>query len=149
MSDFKENNSIGDYEYWTMKEIFEQPITVSSTLNNKLMNNNINISQLNDFKDIIKEADNIIILGCGTSYHSGCMGLKYFRQFCNFKSTQVLDASEFNQHDIPKFGKTISILISQSGETKDVYECIKLLREPIYFCYIYSKCSRYCYTKRI
>jgi glucosamine--fructose-6-phosphate aminotransferase (isomerizing) len=65
-------------------------------------------------------------LGCGTSYFAGLYGMYYFKQLCNFNTIQVFDGADFDEHDIPKVGTTALILISQSGETKDLHRCIEI-----------------------
>jgi glucosamine--fructose-6-phosphate aminotransferase (isomerizing) len=71
---------------------------------------------------------NIIILGCGTSYFAGLYGMHYFKQLCNFNTVQVYDGAEFSEIDITKLGNTSFILISQSGETKDLHRCVEIAK---------------------
>ena len=78
--------------------------------------------------DSLKITQNIIILGCGTSYFAGLYGMHYFKQLCNFNTVQVYDGAEFGEIDIPKLGNTSFILISQSGETKDLHRCIEIAK---------------------
>ena len=74
------------------------------------------------------DIDNLIILGCGTSYNSGMIGVNYFKELCHFNTVQIFDGAEFNYNDIPYYGKTGLILISQSGETKDLHRCVHLAK---------------------
>ena len=53
----------------------------------------------------------------------------FFKKICNFNTVQVFDGAEFNDYDIPKIGKTAFILISQSGETKDLHRCIEIAND--------------------
>jgi glucosamine--fructose-6-phosphate aminotransferase (isomerizing) len=76
----------------------------------------------------LKNIKNIIILGCGTSFFAGLYGMYFFKQICNFNTVQVFDGAEFNNYDIPKIGETVFILISQSGETKDLHRCIEIAK---------------------
>ena len=69
---------------------------------------------------------NLIILGCGTSYHAGLLGLEYFKELTNFNTVQLFDGAEFDLKDIPKQGITGLLLLSQSGETKDLHRCIEI-----------------------
>ena len=55
-------------------------------------------------------------------------GLEYFKEFELFNNVQLFDGAEFNDKDIPKQGKTGLILLSQSGETKDLHRCIQIGR---------------------
>jgi len=81
---------------------------------------------LEDYADVIKTLDNIIILGCGTSYFAGLLSSHYFKELTNLNSIQVIDGAEFNKKDVLKLGKTGLLLLSQSGETKDLHRCIEI-----------------------
>jgi len=50
----------------------------------------------------------------------------FFKQLCQFNTVQVFDGAEFNEQDIPIVGNTVFILVSQSGETKDLHRCIEI-----------------------
>jgi glucosamine--fructose-6-phosphate aminotransferase (isomerizing) len=78
--------------------------------------------------NLLKNIQNIILLGCGTSYHAGMYGAYYLKILCNFNSVQVIDGAELNDYDIPKNGTCAFILISQSGETKDLHRCIEIAK---------------------
>ena len=80
-----------------------------------------------NLKAPVLPVENLILLGCGTSYFAGMCGKKYFKDLCKFNSIQVIDGAEFELNDIPKDGKTGLLLLSQSGETKDLYCCIVAL----------------------
>ena len=71
---------------------------------------------------------NLILLGCGTSYFAGMCGKKYFKDLCIFNTIQVIDGAEFELNDIPKKGKTALVLLSQSGETKDLHRCLEMCK---------------------
>jgi len=120
------------YPHWTIKEINEQidsSLRAISLGGRLLSNNEVKLGGLNLNKDNLKEIDNIIILGCGTSYHSGMFGIHFFKEICDFNCVQLFDGAEFTQYDIPKKGKTCLILLSQSGETKDLHRCIQIANE--------------------
>jgi glucosamine--fructose-6-phosphate aminotransferase (isomerizing) len=70
-----------------------------------------------------------MILGCGTSYFAGLYGMDYFKKLCNFNIVQTFDGAELNDYDIPRIGNTAFILISQSGETKDLHRCIEIAKK--------------------
>jgi len=119
------------YIHWTIKEIYEQPNTVLSTINHggRIKNDSeVKLGGLETHINIIKNMQNIILLGCGTSYHAGLYGSYYLKNLCNFNTVQVFDGAEFNIEDIPKIGNTAFILISQSGETKDLHRCIEIAK---------------------
>ena len=89
---------------------------------------NVKLGGLERHYDILKNINNIIILGCGTSYFAGLYGMYYFKNLCYFNTVQTFDGADFNNCDIPKIGNTAFILISQSGETKDLHRCIEIAK---------------------
>ena len=134
----KTEKSPAPYQHWTCKEIYEQPNVVLNTisLNNRLVSeSNKNIVKLVEFESRIndlKSIDNIIILGCGTSYFAGLYGMYFLKNICNFYTVQVFDGADFNEFDIPKSSSSAFILISQSGETKDLHRCIEIIKKSWY-----------------
>jgi len=117
------------YKHWTIKEINEQPDVILNSINKggRIKNSSeVKLGGLEQNLDNLKNIDNIIILGCGTSYFAGLYGMYFFKQLCQFNTVQVFDGAEFNEQDIPIIGNTVFILISQSGETKDLHRCIEI-----------------------
>ena len=120
------------YPHWTIKEINEQPNTIFNAINRggRIKNNlEVKLGGLEQHINIFMTIQNIIILGCGTSYNAGLYGMYYLKTLCNFNTVQVFDGAEFNEYDIPKIGNTACILISQSGETKDLHRCIDIAKK--------------------
>lgn len=138
--DYEKNNVILEdqiltpypYKYWTIKEIFDQPITISNSINNggRIENNSkVKLGGMEDYKELFKDVDNIIFLGCGTSFNV-CAICKFFcKILCNFNISQYYDGADFTEKDIPKNGKTIFVLISQSGETRDLYLSLEIAKK--------------------
>ena len=119
------------YPHWTLKEIYEQPSVVLNSINKggRIKNNSeVKLGGLEQCSENLKRINNIILLGCGTSYFAGQYGMYFFKNICNFNTVQVFDGAEFNQLDIPRDGNTAFILISQSGETKDLHRCIEIAK---------------------
>jgi glucosamine--fructose-6-phosphate aminotransferase (isomerizing) len=119
------------YEHWTLKEINEQPNVVLNSINKggRIKGNaEVKLGGLEQHIGVLQKINNVIILGCGTSYFAGLYGMYYFKQLCNFNTVQVFDGAEFNEFDIPKIGNTCFILVSQSGETKDLHRCIEIAK---------------------
>lgn len=117
------------YLHWTLKEIYEQSISSLRAISfggRLLTSSSVKLGGLDINIHKLKEIDNLILLGCGTSYNAGMCGVNYFKELCNFNCVQLFDGADFNEKDIPKYGKTALILLSQSGETKDLHRCIKL-----------------------
>jgi glutamine---fructose-6-phosphate transaminase (isomerizing) len=127
------SDGLGDFSHWTEKEIYEQiqssmrAITNGGRLKSDLQVRLGGLENANNIKELSR-LEHIILLGCGTSYHAGLIASHFFKQFCNFNTVQVIDGAELNEDDIPKHGKTGFILLSQSGETRDLYRCIEIGR---------------------
>lgn len=120
------------YKHWTIKEIYEQPNVVLNSINKggRIKNQSeVKLGGLEQHIDSLLYINNIIILGCGTSYFAGLYGMYFFKQICEFNTVQVFDGAEFNELDIPKIGNTAFILVSQSGETKDLHRCIEIAKQ--------------------
>ena len=120
------------YFHWTLKEIYQQPEVILNTINKggRIKNETeVKLGGLEQYANILKMVNNIILLGCGTSYFAGLYGMYYFKHLCNFNTIQVFDGAEFDEYDIPKIGTTALILISQSGETKELHRCIEIAKK--------------------
>lgn len=118
------------HPHWTIKEIHEQADAIMRAIGmgSRIDENNttVRLGGLNKHIEELKKIDNLILLGCGTSYHSGLYISSIFKEISGFNTVQVYDGAEFTKHDIPKTGTTALIFISQSGETKDLYRCIEI-----------------------
>ena len=117
------------YPHWTLREINEQidsSLRAISLGGRLLSNNEVKLGGLYENKVELMEINHLVLLGCGTSYFSGLMAIHFFKELGNFHSVQILDGADFNDNDIPKNGKTALVLISQSGETKDLHRCIQI-----------------------
>jgi len=120
------------YEHWTIKEIMEQPDAILRAINNGgriLSNSQVKLGGLDSNKSNLIDIDNIILLGCGTSYNSGLWALDIFKSLDIFDIVCIYDGADFEKKDIPKRGKTGVILISQSGETKDLHRCMQIIQD--------------------
>lgn len=117
------------FEHWTLKEIWYQPTVVLNAINNggRLNgSNNVKLGGLDQHLSLLHDVNNIIILGCGTSFFAGLYGMHFFKRLCNLNTVQTFDGAEFSEYDIPRIGKTAIIMVSQSGETKDLHRCIEI-----------------------
>jgi glucosamine--fructose-6-phosphate aminotransferase (isomerizing) len=124
------------YPHWTIKEIHEQidsSLRAISLGGRLLSNNEVKLGGLYERESELKQLDNIILLGCGTSFHAGMIGSHYLKEIGGFNSVQLFDGAEFGEADIPKMGKTGLILLSQSGETKDLHRCIQIAHDKDLF----------------
>jgi glutamine---fructose-6-phosphate transaminase (isomerizing) len=119
------------YPHWTIKEIHEQvdAIIRATKLGSRILSDNtVYLGGLECYKEQLIALDHIILLGCGTSYHSGLICMRMLKRLGLHTTVQVFDGADFSSIDIPTHGKTGAILISQSGETSDLYRCIKITR---------------------
>lgn len=117
------------YKHWTIKEIYEQidsSLRAISMGGRLLYNDQVKLGGLEDQLDELMNIDHLILLGCGTSYFAGQHGLYFLKDLCDFSTVQLFDGAEFCEQDIPKRGTTGLLLISQSGETKDLHRCIDI-----------------------
>jgi glutamine---fructose-6-phosphate transaminase (isomerizing) len=114
----------GGYEHFMLKEIFEQPKAVADTLIGRLTGLPKEITKKIDFNKIEK----IVIVACGTAYHSGLVG-KYAIEKWSGISVDVELASEYRYRDPSVNKKTLVIPISQSGETMDTLMAMRYAKE--------------------
>ena len=120
------------YPHWMLKEISEQSDSIIRAISNggRIESNIcVKLGGLDSNSQRLMDLNHIILLGCGTSYHSGLWALDIFKNLDIFDTVTIYDGSEFNIKDIPKKGKTGVILISQSGETKDLHRCIQIAND--------------------
>ena len=124
---FNEDNTPGEFIYWTLKEIEEQSkSSFFATGCGSRLNNGIKLGGLDSKKEELINVDNIIFLGCGTSFNARHFASYYFKDNENFNTVQVIDGADFSKQDIPKYGKTVCIFLSQSGETLDLIRCLEI-----------------------
>lgn len=127
-----ENFTPEPYKHWTLKEINEQVISCMNAINMRgriLNEHSVLLGGLESHKIEILSCDNLLIFGCGTSYHAGLLALKIMKNICDFNLIELYDGAEFTEKDIPKVGKTCCIFISQSGETKDLHRCLEVCKK--------------------
>jgi len=118
------------HKHWLIKEILEQPESVGRAIKDRITHNErINLPELENNKSQLLETNHLILLGCGTSYHAGLWCIDIFKDLNIFETVSIFDGAEFGHKDIPKKGKILVLLLSQSGETKDLYDCLPLLKE--------------------
>jgi len=116
---------VNGYDSYMRKEIDEIPVAIRNTVINYLYNNATDKAL---FENIIRESDRIIIVACGTAYHSGVVAKYVIERFARMPVECEL-ASEFRYKDPIIDNKTMVIAISQSGETADTIAAVKLAKE--------------------
>jgi glucosamine--fructose-6-phosphate aminotransferase (isomerizing) len=110
----------GGYPHFMLKEIMEQPETLRETMRGRLLEEEgtVKLGGLTGMDEELREARRVIILGCGTSWHSGLIG-EYLLEDIARIPTEVEYASEFRYRRPVVEPQTLTIAISQSGETAD------------------------------
>lgn len=120
----------GGYDHFMLKEIYEQPNVVKDTCRGRLLANEgiIQMAGIEDNLEKFLNANRILIVACGTSWHAGLVAEYIFEEFARIP-VEVEYASEFRYRN-PVINKgDILIAISQSGETADTLAAIKLAKE--------------------
>lgn len=108
----------GGYEYFMLKEIYEQPKAVADTINPRLKGDTIVIEELGMTDEEIRNIKKIIIIACGSAYHTAVTA-KYVFEGLARVPVEVDLASEFRYRNPILEENTLAIIVSQSGETAD------------------------------
>ena len=126
----------GGYDHFMLKEIFEQPSVIKDTYRGRLIADRgiIKLGGLEDYIEKFTNADRIIIIACGTSWHAGLVAEYIFEDWARIP-VEVEYASEFRYRNPVITEKDVVIAISQSGETADTLAAIKLAKEKGAFVY--------------
>ena len=130
----------GGYPHFMLKEIFEQPRTLTDSMRGRVnvLQDNIALSGFIDNKDRFLAAKRIIITACGTSWHAGLIAMYAIEEFAQIP-VEVEYSSEFRYRK-PVINKDdVVIAISQSGETADTLAAIQLAKSKGAF--IFSICN--------
>lgn len=114
----------GGFDHFMMKEIFEQPKAIAQTIAGRIKDGRVCFDGLKLNSETLKEIDNIFIVACGSAYHAGIVG-KYVLEELLRKPVQVDLASEFRYRNPMVDENTLTIVISQSGETADTLAALK------------------------
>jgi glucosamine--fructose-6-phosphate aminotransferase (isomerizing) len=124
LSSEQQNYDKGDFKHFMAKEIEEQPQTLKTGIKEYLdsVNNDINIY---NFPWKIDEIKSIMLIGCGTAYHSCLMAKYWFEELTNL-DVNIDIASEFRYRKNRFKNDTLYIFVSQSGETADTYAALDL-----------------------
>lgn len=119
----------GGFDHFMLKEIFEQPRSIHDCLRGRLdaLSGRLTLGGIREYVTTIANAERIIILACGTSWHAGLVAEYFFEEFCRIP-VEVEYASEFRYRNPIVREGDIVIAISQSGETADTLAAIELAK---------------------
>jgi glucosamine--fructose-6-phosphate aminotransferase (isomerizing) len=120
----------GGYKHFMLKEIYEQPNVIKDTYRGRLSSNTgiIKMAGIEDNLEKFLQAERILIVACGTSWHAGLVAEYVIEEFTRIP-VEVEYASEFRYRNPIINKKDVVIAISQSGETADTLAAIKLAKE--------------------
>ncbi|MGB3342727.1 MAG: glutamine--fructose-6-phosphate transaminase (isomerizing) [Aequorivita sp.] len=130
----------GGYDHFMLKEIHEQPSVIRDTYRGRLLPEQgiVRLGGLEDYIERFIQADRIIIIACGTSWHAGLVAEYFIEDFTRIP-VEVEYASEFRYRNPIISEKDVVIAISQSGETADTLAAIKLAKQKGAF--VYGVCN--------
>ena len=118
----------GGYEHFMLKEMYEQPKTVTDTLNPRIKGNTIEIEELGMTDEQLLKIKKLFIVACGSAYHAGVTA-KYVIEGIARIPVEVDLASEFRYRKPILEEGTMVVVISQSGETADTLEALRQAKQ--------------------
>jgi glutamine---fructose-6-phosphate transaminase (isomerizing) len=122
----------GPYRHFMLKEIFEQPSALADTLYGRVVNHRVVPESLGArAAEILPTVKNVHIVACGTSYHAGCVG-RYWLESIAGVPCQVEIASEYRYRNVVVPPGTLFLTLSQSGETADTLEALRMAKTAGY-----------------
>ena len=127
LSEDKNINDKGDYKNFMSKEMFEQPITAKNCINEYIdsLKKDINIY---NFPIQPQSINKIILIGCGTAYHS-CLVAKYWFEEVTTIDVEIDIASEFRYRKLKFNSNNLYVFVSQSGETADTAAALDICKK--------------------
>ena len=119
----------GGYEHFMLKEIFEQPRSVKDSMRGRVNADigRVVLGGIREYKNKLFDADRIIIVACGTSWHAGLVAEYMFEEFCRIP-IEIEYASEFRYRKPVINEGDVVFAISQSGETADTLAAIEMAK---------------------
>ena len=128
----------GGYPHFMLKEIFEQASTIEDSIRGRVVNNHIQLSGVNLNSEKFAQAERIIIVACGTSWHAALIGKRLIQDIARVP-VEVEYASEFRYSNPVITPRDIVIAVSQSGETADTLAAISLAKK--HGAFVYGICN--------
>ncbi len=119
----------GGFDHFMLKEIYEQPRSIGDCMRGRLNTKKgiVSLGGILDYVERIKNAERIVIIACGTSWHAGLVGEYLFEELARIP-VEVEYASEFRYRNPVIHENDVVIAISQSGETADTLAAIELAK---------------------
>lgn len=121
----------GGYEHFLLKEIMEQPESLTETLRGRvnLETGTVHLGGPGLSEEKLRKIKHLVIVGCGTAYHAGLLAGYYIEQFTPEITIETVIASEYRYRSayIPK--DSVALIVSQSGETADTLACLREIKK--------------------
>jgi glucosamine--fructose-6-phosphate aminotransferase (isomerizing) len=118
----------GGFDDFMLKEIFEQPKALRETLRGRMVDGEIQLSELAMTAEQVASIRRVFIIACGTSYHAGLVAKNLIEQWARIP-VEVQVSSEFRYNDPIVDDQTLVVAITQSGETADTLAGVREARE--------------------
>jgi glucosamine--fructose-6-phosphate aminotransferase (isomerizing) len=118
----------GGFDAFMLKEIHEQPTAIRDTIRGRVRAGRHRLDELRMSEEAIRNVGKVFVVACGTAYHAG-MVAKYAIEHWTRIPVEIEIASEFRYRDPVLDGDTLTLAISQSGETIDTLEAVRHARE--------------------
>lgn len=120
----------GGYDHFMLKEIHEQPRSIRDCMRGRMYPQQgfVQLGGLKDYQETLRQANRIIIVACGTSWHAGLVGEYLIEEYARVP-VSVEYASEFRYRNPIIYENDVVIAISQSGETADTLAAIEIAKE--------------------
>ena len=117
----------GGYDTFMRKEIDEQPDAIRDTLVGRIVGGRLSLDELHISDDALREVNKVFVVACGTAFHSGLVA-KYAIEHWTRLPVEIEIASEFRYRDPVLGPDTLTLAVSQSGETIDTLEAARHAR---------------------
>lgn len=121
----------GGYEHFLLKEIMEQPDSLTETLRGRvnLEEGTVHLGGPGLSESELRKVKHLVIVGCGTAYHAGLLASYYIEKFTPEITVETVIASEYRyrQAYIPE--NSVALIVSQSGETADTLACLREIKK--------------------
>ena len=127
------SNSKNGYEHFMLKEIFEQPEAVRSTIQDRIINNKVPKEILGpNTKEYLSKFEVVQIIACGTSFHAALVAKHWLERLAGIPChAEIASEFRYRRHAVQK--NTLLICISQSGETADTLSALREVNKEDYY----------------
>ena len=135
------NSSKGDFEHYMLKEIFEQPGAIKSTIQDRIINNAVPKEILGpNAEKYLKKFKVVQIIACGTSYHSALVAKHWLERLAGIPChAEIASEFRYRRHAVQK--DTLLVCISQSGETADTLSALREIKAEDYYVGTIAVCN--------